>query len=192
MPCFSALQAGTTRRSGEILRARERDPIGVSGAVNLGAVYYNLRRFDEAYEALRRAIELDPSAPSLWMWTGMVDGARGQFNYAVTAFEKAIALGDDTAAVRCYHVYSLARGGRRPDALRVLAELEQSGRFVPAPALAIAYAGLGDRERALQLLESGFRSRDRRPAHLTWRPISMCCGATGAFAIWYPELVCPA
>jgi eukaryotic-like serine/threonine-protein kinase len=144
----------------EILRARERDPISVSGAVNLGAVYYNARRFDEASAALRRAIELDPSAPSLWMWTGMVDGARGQFNNAITAFEKAMALGDNTAAIRCFYVYSLARGGRRPDALRVLAELEQSGRFVPAPALAIAYAGLGDRERALQLLESGVRSKD--------------------------------
>ena len=144
----------------EILRARELDPIGVPAAVNLAAVYYNARRYEQATDALRRGLEVDPSAPSLWMWMGMTNAARRQFTPAVAAFEKAMDLGDRTAATQCYYAHSLARSGRRLDAARVVERIERSADFVSGLALAVAHAGLDNKDRAIKLLQSGYESKD--------------------------------
>lgn len=41
--------------------------------------------------------------------------------------------------------------------------MQQSHEFVPATTLAIAFAGLGDKERAIRLLQTSYASRDRDP-----------------------------
>jgi len=144
----------------EAQRARELDPIALPAFIDTAAVYYNGRRFDEALDTLRQAANMDPSAPAPWTWMGIVNGGRGRPAEAAKAYEKAVSLGDRTAATQAYYVYSLAQSGRRRQALEILDRVLQSTEFVPAPSLAIAYAGLGHPERALQLLESSYAARD--------------------------------
>lgn len=143
----------------EATRLRGLDPIG-SSAVDLAATYYNVRRFDDALAALRLATDLDPASPSPWAWIGIVRGARGEFKLALEAIDKAVRLGDASAATQCYYIFGLARTGSAALARRILAGLEKPGAMVPPPSLAIAYTGLRDRERALQLLERGVAARD--------------------------------
>jgi tetratricopeptide (TPR) repeat protein len=144
----------------EIARARELDPVGLPGAVASAAVFYNLRLYDRALATLAEAMNLDGRAPALWAWRGMVTGGSGDFNGAVTAFEKAIELGDTTTATRGYYVHALARAERLSDARRELRTLEKEGAVVPPPSLAIAYLGVGDRSRAIAQLEKGYAARD--------------------------------
>jgi hypothetical protein len=89
-----------------------------------------------------------------------VSGGKGDFATAVAAFEKAIQLGDISAATRCYYVHALARAGRRADALRDLRALERESTVVAPSFLAIAYLGIGDRERAIAQLQAGYAARD--------------------------------
>ncbi len=144
----------------EIQRARELDPLGVPTAVDSAAVFYNARRHAEALDVLKRALDFDPSAPAIWTWIGLVNGGTGQFVRATDAFEKAMALGDGSTATQCYYAHSLARSGRRQEALQILQRLRQPGQFVSRAALAAAYLGLDERERALQELEAAYAARD--------------------------------
>jgi eukaryotic-like serine/threonine-protein kinase len=144
----------------EITRARELDPVGLPGAVESAAVFYNLRLYDRALATLEDAANLDGLAAVLWRWNGIVSGGKGDFVTAVAAFEKAIELGDTSAATRCYYVHALARAGRRADALRDLRALERESTVVAPSFLAIAYLGMGDRERAIAQLQAGYAARD--------------------------------
>ena len=144
----------------EIERVIESDPIGAPAAITAAAVDYNLHRYDHALAGLKRAVELDPSRPSPWTWIGIVNGGSGNYEEAIPAYEKAMALGDHTAATRCYYAYALARSGRRSRAIQVLDEMKQTTEFVPLSTLAILYLGLDRKERALQLLTAAYASRD--------------------------------
>lgn len=144
----------------EIERARELDPVGLTSAVESTAVFYNLRLYDRALATLKEASKLDALAPVLWRWNGIVSGGKGDFATAVTAFERAIKLGDTTAATRCYYVHALARAGQRSHALLALRALERDHAVVAPSFLAIAYLGVGDRERAIAQLQAGYAARD--------------------------------
>jgi tetratricopeptide (TPR) repeat protein len=154
----------------EIRRARELDPLGLPTAVHAGAVYYNARRFPDALAALNRAADLDPNAPAAWSWMGMVHGAAGQYADAVKAFEKAVALGDTSAASQCYYSFSLARSGRRTEALEVLEHLRRSQDFVPPSSLGIVYLGLNQRDEAIRALQAAYDARDPLLQYLKVEP----------------------
>jgi TolB-like protein/predicted Ser/Thr protein kinase len=144
----------------EIQRARELDPVGIPGAVESAAVFYNLRFYDRALATLMDATSFDRLAPTIWTWIGIVNGGKGDFTAAVDGFAKAFALGENTPSTRCYYIHALARAGRRPEALRQLRALEASDTVVGPSFLAIAHLGLGDRERALKELETGYKNRE--------------------------------
>jgi serine/threonine protein kinase/tetratricopeptide (TPR) repeat protein len=144
----------------ELSRVLDLDPIGLSSAIDSAAVFYNVRRFDRALELLNRTTRRDPQAPAVWMWIGLVTGGSGDFTGALAAFDKAIQRGDNTTATMCYYIHALARSGQRDEALRRLDTLERGAAFVPPSSLAIAYAGLGDRDRAIGRLQAGFTARD--------------------------------
>ena len=144
----------------EIMRARELDPVGLPGAVESAAVFYNLRLYDRALATLQEAANLDGRAGVLWRWNGIVSGGKGDYATAAAAFERAIALGDRSAATRCYYIHALARAGRDTDALRELSMLERETAVVAPSFLAIAYLGIGDRERAIAQLQAGYAARD--------------------------------
>jgi len=144
----------------ELSRVRDLDPVGLSTAIDTAAVYYNVRRYDRALETLREAARLDALAPAVWTWIGIATGGSGDFVRALAAFDRAMELGDRTAATLCYDIHALARAGKRDEALRRLAAIERSGTFVPPSSLAIAYEGLGERDRAIEQLQEAFANRD--------------------------------
>jgi TolB-like protein/tRNA A-37 threonylcarbamoyl transferase component Bud32/tetratricopeptide (TPR) repeat protein len=144
----------------EITRARELDPVGLPGAVESAAVFYNLRLYDRALAALNDGLAIDSRGAVLYQWLGIVNGGRGDFGGAVAALEKAMALGYNTPATRSYYVHALARAGRRDEAGRQLRALESDGSVVAPSFVAIAYLGLGDRERAITHLQAGYEARD--------------------------------
>jgi hypothetical protein len=67
-----------------------------------------------------------------------------------------IAEGRVWALAELGYVYAVV--GRRPDALKLLNELNQLSRekFVPADAMAQIYVGLGEKGKAFEWLEKGY------------------------------------
>lgn len=138
-------------------RARELDPMSVSG-IDLAWILFASRRYDQAIHELHSSLSLRPEdANALW-FLGFVLIANNQAREAVPVLEKAAALSGQSPGVLGVLVRAYAHAGRRKDAMRVLASLQQRQRsgYVPAGAFVNAYLGLDDNEHAFTWLEKAY------------------------------------
>jgi FOG: TPR repeat len=99
-------------------------PRYVAAWVSLGRALLDLQQLDQAREAFRRALDLDPHNPVAWRLSGEALLALGMRREALGAFEQALALvpGDE--------VLSEAVATLREE----LAAVEQHPKLAPAPA----------------------------------------------------------
>jgi tetratricopeptide (TPR) repeat protein len=86
----------------------------------------------------------------------------GMFSQAIAEYQRAVELsngGDLNAVASLGHAYAVA--GRRYDAEKILRDLEQKSREGKAsPYLsATIYAGLGQNDKALALIERAYREK---------------------------------
>src|SRR6185503_19711320 len=109
----------------EINRAQELDPLSLAMSMTRGYILQNARRYEESIEQLRRIISLDPNHYGAHWFLAMAYVANHQFDEAVAAAEKAVALSERAPAA--LGVLGLAYGlvGRKREANEVLNELLQ-------------------------------------------------------------------
>ena len=134
-----------------IERAAQLDPLSSMIQSGFGRVLYRARRYDEAIEHLHRAIALEPRNYSAYSRLGDVYDSAGRYAEALASYEQArsAGFGEHWHVVRRARVY--ARMGRTDQARRMLQDLK-SGTGMPLVEGAKAYAALGDRDRAFELL----------------------------------------
>ena len=151
----------------EFRRALELDPLSLPINTDAARPFYRSGDYDRAIEQLRKAIEIDPNFPLAHrllahMYTGM-----GRYEEAIAEARKAAALSGPTPQaggppqVSSQLAYIYAKAGRVREARQVLDELERSPkrRNDQLYAQALAYATLGDRERAFALMEKLYEIR---------------------------------
>ncbi|MGH9802435.1 MAG: tetratricopeptide repeat protein, partial [Blastocatellia bacterium] len=140
----------------KIKKARELDPLSVAINTNQGMVLCRLRRPDEAIAQLRKAEELDPNFMRMRWGLGLAYEQKAQFDEAIAEFQKAVKLsnGGILALAGLGHTYAMA--GRRNEANQVLAQILEKVEKGEKNAyyLAAMYAGIGDKENALSVLET--------------------------------------
>jgi len=157
----------------EIERARQLDPTSLIINAAVALTLINARESDLAIEQSKKTLELDPS---FWLArTTLALAYIGQSRYAeaVAELEK---LGSPSALASSYTGfvgYAYAVSGRRAEALRVLAELEERAKreYVSPSARALIYMGLGDKDQAFVWLEKGYAERDWRLGELKVSPL---------------------
>lgn len=148
---FSALQ-----------RASVLDPLSLTISYDFGLHFARTGNHQRAIERLKRALELDPTSGLVHHLLGQIHTTLEQYDEATSEFERALALAPNgppyIAALG--HVRALA--GDRARALELLARLEKLAgeTYVSPHALAVLHTGLGNKERALDLLEVAYRERD--------------------------------
>ncbi len=139
--------------------ARTIDPL--SQAVNnvLGRVQIAAGRYDEALQTLTGVTTLDPQQDLAWQQLGHAHLLRGEHALGIAALRRAAVLSG--ARDSAHLAYALAVSGNEREARRIVQSLEGAAqqRDGLAVHLAIAYAGLGDRDRAFRWLERGFALR---------------------------------
>jgi serine/threonine-protein kinase len=146
------------RALAEMRRAQELDPLSLIINANYGKAYFNARRYDEAIQQLKKTIELDQSFFVAHHYLGSAYAMKGDFSEALSEYQKAQQLNDDphVAALlgRLYAVW-----GKRDEALRTLSQLKSVAqhRYVADYSVALVYAGLGEKDRAFELLEKSYR-----------------------------------
>ena len=141
-----------------------------------GDIYYNYilhlydaRRYDEALSMAKKAVQVDPEHP-LWTWLiARIYVAQSRFDEAI-AEVKQHANGDEMKRSAALG-YAYARSGRRHEAELVLdAALHRTGKPSNG-SIAFIYAGMDDKEHALDWLEKGYEDRDNIMTHLKVEPL---------------------
>ena len=117
---------------------------------------------EEGILAGQRAVELDST-----LWTGhaflaFTRVAAGEYPAAVTGFRSAVRLGQGLDPLLGALAFALAKTGQADSARSVLAPAETrgKGRGGSPVAMAMGYAGVGDRDAALSWLTRGAREKD--------------------------------
>jgi eukaryotic-like serine/threonine-protein kinase len=145
---------------GELKRALEIDSLSLIINTKLGVAYYYGRKYDPATDQLRKTMELDPRFPLAHLYLGLSYEQLGRFQDAIAEFQKGLQLGENPWFSACL-IHAYGRSGRRLEAQKGLEELLESAKtkFVSPYFLAIAYSGLGNKDKAFEWLETAYRER---------------------------------
>src|SRR6478609_690245 len=88
-----AFEVGDLERCYLLLhRALELEPENADIHVDLGNLYLDLHKTLKAREECHEAIRLNPSSPRPWQGLGNIEKSLGNFQIAMTHYEKAIEL----------------------------------------------------------------------------------------------------
>ena len=144
----------------EIKHAQQLDPLSLSIDASMGLPFYWLRRYDQAIEQFRRTLELDLTFPLAHVLLGQAYAQKGMFEEALVELHRAREL-DDTPRVRAILGYTFAVAGRGSEAAKILSELQElaSHKYVSPYFRALICTGLGERQQALEWLETAYEER---------------------------------
>jgi serine/threonine-protein kinase len=146
----------------QIRKAVALDPLAPINASALGYALILAGKYDEAISTLKRGIQV---APTLGLHHTMLGDAylmKGQASLAIPELETAARLDPELVLRKGFLAYAYGVG-RQPDRARpIIAQLEQRQRTTgnTGVALAAAYLGLGEHEKALSALEQSVRDHD--------------------------------
>jgi TolB-like protein/Tfp pilus assembly protein PilF len=141
-------------------RGRELNPLAVSGSI-IAWILFQSHRYDEAIRELHSTLAVRPDDTAALTTLGFTLVANNQPDDATSALERAISISHGSPAAIGVLIRAYAHAGRRKDALRLLAELQQRRKvgYVPAGAFVNAYLGLGDNDQAFAWLEQAYKEQ---------------------------------
>lgn len=144
----------------EAKRAEELEPLSFISNSHLGWILYLAGRYDEAIDHCKRLLDVDPNFFPARRYLGLAYEQKGMYKEAISQFEQGEKLSKSPLMLSLLgHAY--AASGRKAEAQRVLAELDQQKqRYVSPYTIATVYAGLGEKDQAFKWLEKAFEERD--------------------------------
>ena len=155
----------TLRRSpesiAEMRTALECDPLSGSTAACLGETLYYGREYERAVAQCRAAAALDPGHFGPPWFIGLSRMKQGRHAEAISAFEDAVAASRRDPIGLSGLAYALGAAGRTAEALTIVNELlmVRKERYLSPFWIALSHVGLGDTERALEWLQTGYTER---------------------------------
>ena len=154
------------------LRSVELDPLAPLWGLFLMCIQLGLGRYDDAEARATEALKFEARNWTAHWIRGLVRVTHDDFPAAIGAFEEAVRNSGRNPRPLGTLIHALARSGDRAGAERELAALEDtaSQRFVPQLALATAYTGLGDFDRAFAALDRSFEEKDNWLRLAWWNP----------------------
>jgi DNA-binding winged helix-turn-helix (wHTH) protein/TolB-like protein/Tfp pilus assembly protein PilF len=160
-----------TGNSQEALReakiAQEIDPI--SPWNNSAFVSFLARQYDEAILAAQKTLELEPNFAVSHMIIGLSYVQKKMYEEGISELQKASANPDSRALLG----YAYAVAGKKTEARKVITALEQSAteKYVSPFPIAVAYTGLGEKDRAFAALEKAYEERSWGMGMLRVNPV---------------------
>ena len=156
----------------EVKLSKELEPVSLVTNALEGQVLFFAGNYDDALVSLKATIDFDPSFWLSHLFISRVYTEKGMHSEAVAAAQTAGERSFNTQS-QAYRAYALAKWGKSDEARVVLEELLKlsATRYVPPYNIAAVYSGLGEREKALEYLEKGFRDKDLRMVFLPVEPM---------------------
>jgi tetratricopeptide (TPR) repeat protein len=156
-----AMQGRFSEAEEEMKRAFHLDPGSIVIRKSLGDPCYYSRRYPEAIDRYRAALQIDPSFWMAHLFLGWAYQQTGETSRALAEFEAVAACAGISSIVQGALGHLYATSGEELKALSIIERLkEQPGAPYLAPhTLAVIYAGLGDKDRAFEWLEASYENR---------------------------------
>lgn len=144
----------------EITRARELNP-GSSFSTTESAVYFQLRDYPNLIESSRKGVASDPDEWMEHYFLGVGYEAVGRRAEAIPEYQKAIEMsdGDQDPTAALAHAYAMT--GRRPEAEKILNDLQNKPKdvYISPYILATINAGLDNKDAAFEQLGRALQER---------------------------------
>ncbi len=142
-------------------RARRLDFVSPVLNCSIGMTQFFARRFDDAAEQFRSALELDPGFLYANYFLGRTEIQREHFAAAIDALERTVVLSDGAGVARSALGYAHARAGDAEEALAIAARLERPSatEYVSAFEPAFVHLGLGNDDAAIAGFERACEER---------------------------------
>jgi tetratricopeptide (TPR) repeat protein len=159
---FLAAMGKSDQAMREIKLAQDLDPLSLIVRANVGMIEYFARQYDEAIEQEQKVLEADPNFALGHTFLSMAYAVKGMHAQAIGEAEKAIARAGERPILLGLLGHTLAFAGRKDDALNILERLTARSRqsYVAPLSMALIYAGLGQKDKALELLTKGYAEHD--------------------------------
>jgi serine/threonine-protein kinase len=158
----------------EAKAAHDLDPLSVVVSNNLSLVFYHAGQYDQAKEQAKHTLEMDPNyflAHAMLGWAYQeeartiinADLRKKKYEDALSEFDKALGLGAPPSLYIPSEGIIYALLGDQRKASEVLTKLEQmvaNHQYVEPTSIASLLTALGEKDKALDLLEKAFEKRD--------------------------------
>jgi len=150
-------------------RARQLDPLSLIIAVDNGAILYFSRQYDQAIQKLRAVKEMEPDFPRIHI---VVYAYIEKGMYAEALADTKNWRVGSSPWFWSMQAYIYGRAGQQSEAQRALDKLLELNRRQQIDPLALiqAYIGMGNKDKALILLENAY-SQHSTPTTLKVDPI---------------------
>ena len=158
---LTAMERPQSEAGREIAIAASLDPLSVPINIDRAYILHYNDRNEEALRWVRLALEMNPKFVPGYFWLGRIYTSEGRYADAETALEHIGPL-RTWAPAMAVRGYLYAKTGRVDKAGAVLAEFDdlvREHRYASSYAIAVVYAGLGDRERVFSFLDDALRER---------------------------------
>jgi serine/threonine protein kinase len=146
----------------EANRAIELDPLDYISAVILLHTYWHMRRYDDAIDAGKKALALDPNFSFTHLMLAGGYMGKGMYKEAVAQYQEGIRVsGGDDPSNEALLGAAYARMGEPAKAEAILAKLRSRSDSVRSTRvnLAVLYDSLGMRDEAFAVLEKAYAER---------------------------------
>jgi len=142
-------------------RSVELDPFSIPINANLAFVLVMARRPDEAITAGKRAVELDGAIPLGHQRLGQAYEEKGVLSDAISEFQTAVTQSNRVQLAVSSLAHAYAVSGQVSEAKKLLAELEGRAKkeYISSYMLATVYVGLGEKQRAFELLDQAYNEQ---------------------------------
>ena len=146
----------------QINQALRLDPLSLPSNAEAVRTLYYARDYDRAIEQGRKALQLDPNYYRTHFWMARAYAQKGMHAEAIAESENILQAIPDSSVGLTEVAYSLAVGGRQPEARRILQHLEEKTNhdFVPAYDFAVIHLGLHEPDAAFDYLQKAYQERD--------------------------------
>ncbi|HYL09464.1 MAG TPA: winged helix-turn-helix domain-containing protein [Candidatus Acidoferrales bacterium] len=146
-------------------------PFMLPGGASFGQYFYLSRQHDKAVDQLHKTIEMGSRFAPAHELLGMVYEQQGRMNEAAAELQKAVDLSSGNYGMGSMgHLY--ASLGKPKDARRMLRLLERQSKhaYVSPYHSALIYAGLGEKDKAIDALQKAYDERSLYAPYLRFDP----------------------
>jgi tetratricopeptide (TPR) repeat protein len=109
-----------------------------------------------------------PDFPMAHYWLAHYLVEKGSLEDVVSEMRRAVELTHGATFARAGLAYALAKAGQKDEAIRIVGELTKGEEYTDAADIAMVFAGLRQRENALDWLEKAYEMRSSGVTNIGW------------------------